>query len=64
MLYVNDMLVARQDDGEYNRIVNTLKMQFKLTSLGDVNNYLGNRIDKDRMDIFCKIWESGCKTIS
>lgn len=41
LLYVDYMFIACQDDAVYNRVVNTLKMYFKLITLGNARNNFG-----------------------
>lgn len=43
---VNDMLVASQDNDKYERVYRNLSKNFKLTSLGDVINYLDIQVER------------------
>lgn len=68
LLYVDDMLIACYDETEYTRIEAILRKNFKITSLRDVSNYLGIRVQRAG-PIFvhphdsCKVCTSRRKTI-
>lgn len=64
LLYVDDMLIACQDEAEYNRIEATLKKNFKITSLGDVSNYLGIRVQRRQDGRFVLDQSSYIRTIA
>ncbi|KXJ79381.1 hypothetical protein RP20_CCG001046 [Aedes albopictus] len=47
VIYVDDMVIACNDDEEYEEIIKTLNRHFKVTSLGDISHFLGIKINRN-----------------
>lgn len=47
VIYVDDMVIACNDEEEYEEIIKTLNRNFKVTSLGDISHFLGIKIKRN-----------------
>ena len=53
VIYINDILIFRNNDKKMKRVQDSLAKRFKMTNLGEVSHYLGMEIDigKERTTI-------------
>ena len=52
-VYVDDMLVAREDDDDLNHVLEQLKKDFTIEDIGEVKQCLGIEVEKDAVGNFC-----------
>lgn len=58
LVYVDDMIIAGNNDSKLNDIVDQLKAQFELTDLGEPREFLGINIERDYTNRILRLSQS------
>lgn len=73
LLYVDDIIIAGQDETQMQEIVDALKSKFAMTDIGEIGSFLGVKIEKTLRGLFlsqraymeknaCSLWNDGVQS--